>query len=76
MAEQARLQSKLTFADVAVLDKAAPPIDPAFPKPLIVMPVAIAAGFALGLILALLAEMTDRRIWGASRLAETSGCGN
>jgi succinoglycan biosynthesis transport protein ExoP len=62
MAAQARLQSKLTFADIAVLDKAAPPIEPAFPKPLIVMPVALAAGLALGLILALLAEMTDRRI--------------
>jgi polysaccharide biosynthesis transport protein len=62
MAAQARLQSKLTFADIAVLDKAAPPIEPAFPKPLIVIPVAIAAGLALGLILALLAEMTDRRI--------------
>jgi succinoglycan biosynthesis transport protein ExoP len=62
MAAQARLQSKLTFADIAVLDKAAPPIEPAFPKPLIVIPVALAAGLALGLILALLAEMTDRRI--------------
>jgi succinoglycan biosynthesis transport protein ExoP len=62
MAAQAKLQSKLTFADIAVLDKASPPIEPAFPKPLIVVPVAIAAGLALGLILALLAEMTDRRI--------------
>ena len=62
MAAQARLQSKLTFADIAVLDKAAPPIEPAFPKPMIVIPVAIAAGLALGLILALLMEMTDRRI--------------
>ena len=62
MAEQARLESKLTFADIAVLDKATPPIQPAFPKPLIVVPVGIGAGLALGLILALLAEMTDRRI--------------
>ena len=62
MAAQARLQSKLTFADIAVLDKAAPPIEPAFPKPMIVIPVAIAAGLALGLVLAMLAEMTDRRV--------------
>jgi polysaccharide biosynthesis transport protein len=62
MAAQARLQSKLTFADIAVLDKATPPIAPAFPKPSIVIPVAIAAGLALGLILALLAEMLDRRV--------------
>lgn len=62
MASQAKLQSKLTFADIAVLDKAAPPIEPAFPKPIIVIPVGMGGGLALGLILALIAEMTDRRI--------------
>jgi polysaccharide biosynthesis transport protein len=61
-AEQAKLQSKLTFSDITVLDKATPPIDPSFPKPLIVIPVGIAAGLALGLVLALLAEATDRRV--------------
>jgi polysaccharide biosynthesis transport protein len=61
-AEQAKLQSKLTFSDITVLDKAAPPIDPAFPKPIIVIPVGISAGLALGLILALLMESTDRRV--------------
>jgi uncharacterized protein involved in exopolysaccharide biosynthesis len=61
-AAQARLQSKLTFADIAVLDKASPPVDPAFPKPLLVVPVAIGAGLGLGTILALIAEATDRRI--------------
>jgi succinoglycan biosynthesis transport protein ExoP len=61
-AEQAKLQSKLTFSDITVLDKAAPPIDPAFPKPIIVISVGIAAGLALGLLLALLAEATDRRV--------------
>ena len=61
-AEQARLKSKLTFSDMTVLDKAAPPVDPAFPKPFVVMPVGIVAGLALGLILALLAEAADRRV--------------
>ena len=61
-AEQAKLQSKLTFSDITVLDKATPPIDPAFPRPMIVIPVGIGAGLALGLILALLAESTDRRV--------------
>ncbi len=61
-AEQAKLQSKLTFSDITVLDKATPPIDPAFPRPIIVIPVGIGAGLALGLILALLAESTDRRV--------------
>lgn len=61
-AEQAKLKSKLTFSDMTVLDKASPPVEPAFPKPFIVLPVGIAAGFALGLILALLAEAADRRV--------------
>jgi succinoglycan biosynthesis transport protein ExoP len=61
-AEQAKLQSKLTFSDITVLDKATPPLDPAFPKPILVIPVGIAAGLALGLLLALLAEATDRRV--------------
>lgn len=62
IAAQARLQSKLTFANIDILDKAVPPLAPAFPKPIIVVPVATAAGLALGLILALLAEATDRRV--------------
>jgi polysaccharide biosynthesis transport protein len=61
-AEQAKLKSKLTFSDMTVLDKASPPVGPAFPKPFVVMPVGIAAGLALGLILALLAEAADRRV--------------
>jgi uncharacterized protein involved in exopolysaccharide biosynthesis len=62
VAAQAKLQSKLTFADITVLDKAAPPIAPAFPKPIMVIPVGIGGGLTLGLILALMAEMTDRRV--------------
>ena len=61
-AEQAKLKSKLTFSDITVLDKAFPPIEPAFPKPFIVLPIGIVAGLALGLILALLAEAADRRV--------------
>ena len=61
-AAEAKLKSKLTFSDMTVLDKASPPVDPAFPKPFVVMPVGIAAGLALGLVLALLAEAADRRV--------------
>ncbi len=39
-----------------------PPIEPAFPKPLVVIPVGVGAGLVLGLLLALLAEATDRRV--------------
>jgi polysaccharide biosynthesis transport protein len=61
-AAQAKMQSKLTFSDITVLDKATPPLAPAFPKPWVVIPVAIGAGLSLGLILALLAEAADRRV--------------
>jgi uncharacterized protein involved in exopolysaccharide biosynthesis len=61
-ADEAKLKSKLTFSDMTVLDKATPPLAPAFPKPLIVIPVGIVAGLVLGLLLALLAEATDRRV--------------
>jgi polysaccharide biosynthesis transport protein len=61
-AAQAKLQSKLTFANIAVLDKALPPLSPAFPKFTLVIIVAIGGGLALGLVLALLAEMLDRRV--------------
>jgi succinoglycan biosynthesis transport protein ExoP len=61
-AAAAKLKSKLTFSAMTVLDKASPPVVPAFPKPFVALPVAISAGLALGLILALLKEAADRRI--------------
>ena len=61
-AEAAKLKSKLTFSAMTVLDKAAPPVVPAFPKPFVALPVAISAGLVLGLILALLKEAADRRV--------------
>jgi polysaccharide biosynthesis transport protein len=60
--EQAKLESKLTFSNLTVLDKATPPLAPAYPKPLLVIPLGIGAGLALGLLLAILAEATDRRV--------------
>jgi polysaccharide biosynthesis transport protein len=61
-AAAAKLKSKLTFSAMTVLDKAAPPVAPAFPNPFVALPVAISAGLALGLILALLKEAADRRV--------------
>ena len=61
-AEEAKLKSKLTFSTMTVLDKASPPIDPAFPKPFVALMVGIVAGLAGGLVLALLAEAADRSV--------------
>jgi polysaccharide biosynthesis transport protein len=61
-ANQARLQSQLSFSNIQVLDHATPPTSVSFPKPLIVVPLSALLGLALGVILALLAEALDRRI--------------
>lgn len=61
-ANQAQLQSRLSFSNIQVLDHATPPTSASFPKPLIVVPLAAFLGLALGVILALLAEALDRRI--------------
>ena len=59
---ETRLKTKLTFSDMTVLDKAVPPLAPAFPIPLKVMGTGIGAGLFLGLFLAMLAEALDRRV--------------
>jgi uncharacterized protein involved in exopolysaccharide biosynthesis len=58
----ARLQAQLSFSNISVLDKAPTPVSPAFPKPMLVIPAAIAAGLGLGCIFALIAEALNRRI--------------
>lgn len=61
-AASARLQGQLSFSNISLLDKAAPPISPAFPKLKLVIPAAIAAGLGLGIILAMIVEALNRRI--------------
>jgi len=58
----ARLQGQLSFSNITTLDKAVIPVSPSFPKPLLVIPAAVAAGLGLGVILALIAEAFDRKI--------------
>ncbi len=59
---ETKLKTKLTFSDMTVLDKAVPPLAPAFPQPLKVMVTGIGGGLFLGLVLAMLAEALDRRV--------------
>jgi succinoglycan biosynthesis transport protein ExoP len=58
----ARLQGQLSFSNISILDKAVVPVSPSFPKPMLVIPAAIAAGLGLGIILALITEAVDRKI--------------
>ena len=62
LADQAKLHSKLTFADIAELDRAVPPVEPAFPDRMKVIAMSVGAGLALGLMLAFGIEMMDRRV--------------
>jgi uncharacterized protein involved in exopolysaccharide biosynthesis len=59
---ETKLKTKLTFSEMTVLDKAVPPIAPAFPQPIKVMGTGIGAGLFLGLLLTMLAEALDRRV--------------
>ncbi|MBA7561587.1 hypothetical protein ES708_03226 [subsurface metagenome] len=68
----ARMQTQLSFTNIAVLDKAVPPTSPSFPKKLLVIPAGIGAGLALGLVLALLVEALDRRVRSLSDLRYAS----
>jgi uncharacterized protein involved in exopolysaccharide biosynthesis len=72
-ASQARLQSQLSFSNIAVIDAATPPASPAFPKPVPTLAVAGVAGAGLAALGALLAEAFDRRIRRAEDLAEAAG---
>lgn len=69
----ARLQSRLSFANISVLDKAVPPGSAAFPKFFVVFTLATGAGLGLGVILALLAEALDRRVRVSADLEYAAG---
>ena len=67
-ATQARMQGQYSFSNITILDKATPPTEAAFPKLIIVGPVALIAGLLLGLTSALFAEVFDRRIRASADL--------
>ncbi|SNB70803.1 Uncharacterized protein involved in exopolysaccharide biosynthesis [Rhodoblastus acidophilus] len=72
-ASQARLQSQLSFSNIAVIDRAAPPANPAAPKPLAALALAGGAGLGLAVLGALIVEALDRRIRRPEDLAEAAG---
>ncbi|MCW2283840.1 uncharacterized protein involved in exopolysaccharide biosynthesis [Rhodoblastus acidophilus] len=72
-AVQARLQSQLSFSNIAVIDVAAPPSSPIFPKPLPALALACVAGLGVAVLGALIAETLDRRIRRAQDISEAAG---
>jgi len=61
-AGQSRLESLTTQTDIAVLNPAVPAVEPSSPRILLNTIMALALGSLLGLGLAFLAEMIDRRV--------------
>lgn len=59
---ETRLEAQSNQADVAVLSPAAVPIEPATPKPLMSLTIALFLGSVLGAGVALLLEVIDRRV--------------
>jgi uncharacterized protein involved in exopolysaccharide biosynthesis len=62
---QENLQSRSSQANVMLLSLAVPPLGPRFPKPPLNIGLGILAGLFLGMNLALLLEMMDRRVRSA-----------
>jgi chain length determinant protein EpsF len=69
-AGQSRLESLSTQTDIAVLNPAVPPIEPSSPRILLNTALAILLGTLLGIGLAFLMEMIDRRVRSAADLAD------
>lgn len=65
-ASQARLQSQLSFSNIALIDPATPPTSPAFPKIPLILALALGSGLGLGTLFAILAEALSRHLRIAS----------
>lgn len=70
---QTSLESQTTQSNVNVLSQATPPLLPSSPKLLLNTALAIFLGCLLGIGVALLMELTDRRVRGAQDLVEVLG---
>lgn len=69
---QTRIEGQSDQSDVAVLNPAAPPIEPSGPRVLLNTMLSFFLGTMLGLGLAILAEMLDRRVRSDSDLSESA----
>lgn len=70
---QSRLESQLNQTDIAVLNPAVPPLNPSSPKILLNAAVAAFLGTLLGIGLAFLKELADRRVRTPNDVADVLG---
>jgi chain length determinant protein EpsF len=64
------LESRMDQGSAAVLGAAKPPTQPSFPKVPLILALAVVVGGLLGMILALVIELLDRRVRGLDDLAD------
>lgn len=67
---QTRLEGQSEQSDIALLNPAVAPLDPSSPRVVINTSISIALGLMLGMGLALLAELLDRRVRSESDLSD------
>jgi chain length determinant protein EpsF len=72
-AEQIRLESQRNQTEIAVLNPAVPPLLPSKPKKLLNIAISIFLGSLLGIGLALLLELIDRRVRSSEDVSEGLG---
>lgn len=66
---QTSLESQANQSNVSVLSVAVPPIEPSFPKMIVVIPLAIIVGALLGAGVVLILELLDRRLRAVTDVA-------
>lgn len=70
---QTRIEGQSEQSDIAILNVAVPPIDPAGPKVFLNTALAIFVGTVLGIATALLVEMLNRRVRSQNDLVDVTG---
>ncbi len=68
-----RLEGAIAQSGVVIMSEALIPLEHSFPKKSLSLMMSIAAGFLLGITLAFLLEMIDRRIRSIQYLEQSSG---
>lgn len=70
---QTELEGRLTMTNVSVLTPAVPPSFPSFPRPILNLAVAFVLGGIIGVILAVVLELRDRRVRTAEDVVDGMG---
>lgn len=71
--QQTNLESQASQTNISILSRATPPLEPSFPKPILFLIIAVVGGTLLGVFLALVLEILNRRVRTEIDLVEAVG---